>query len=63
MAKNVMIEFQKTKTLEENVLKIKIPKGERGLALKPRTMLHWMLHCPGKRRDRILRPEKSFPLR
>lgn len=40
---NVIIEFQKTKTLEEDLFKIKILKGECGLALKPRMTLHWSI--------------------
>ena len=36
-----IVEFQKTQTLEEDIFKTKNHKGERGLALKPRIVLHW----------------------
>ena len=36
-----IVEFQKTQTLEEVIFKTKILKGECGLALKPRVVLHW----------------------
>lgn len=36
-----MVEFQGTKTLEEDIFKIRILKGEWRLALKPRMVLYW----------------------
>ena len=39
-ATDEIVRFQKTQTLAEHVFKTKILKGECGLALKPRIVLH-----------------------